>query len=90
MRFILLQHLFYFNAIKTIPECISTFNFSGGNVTFPFDIWYNKVYFWFELTILVLVLRAMVLALVLVLPLLVLTTSLFKSSMSFPDKHPNI
>jgi len=36
-----LQHLFYFNAHETTPLCISTFTFSGGNVTFPFDIWYK-------------------------------------------------
>ena len=56
----------------------------------PFNIWYKLVYFWFELTVLVLVLSAVVLVsvlvlpvpflvLVLVLPLLVLTTSLVKS-----------
>jgi len=72
-----MHHLFYFNAHKT-TLCISTSTLLCGrpNVTFPFNIWYKLVYFWFELTVLVLVLRVMVLALVLVLPLLVLTTSL--------------
>ena len=52
-----MQHLFYFNAHETTLR-ISTSTLLCGrpNVTFPFNIWYKLVYFWFELTVLVLVL----------------------------------
>ena len=66
MRFILCS--IYFILMHTKPHYVYLlllFLCGRPNVTFPFNIWYKLVYFWFELTVLVLV-----------LPLLVLTTSL--------------